>query len=246
MTLEAIIAAVAGVDMLPLARQSPGLVGFDWVTYLRCSAIRVDRMVAQLSPNMRVLDFGSYFGNFSLAARAVGCSVEAVDSYSTDDYRPLAPCVALMRDAGVVVHSDFTAVEGQVYDAILCASVIEHIPHTPRSLLQQLVGMLAPGGLLILDTPNLAYYYKRQDLLAGKSIFLDIKHQFHTAIPFEGHHREYIVDEVVWMLREIGLEVMHTETFNYSVPEASMNTRIMAAMHDSTMREMILAVGRKP
>ena len=49
---------------------------------------------------------------------------------------------------------------------------------------------------------NLGYIYRREAMLRGESVFLDIKHQFHTELPFEGHHREYIRDEVTWMLNE--------------------------------------------
>ncbi|MFP5379620.1 MAG: hypothetical protein ACLGHP_07710, partial [Vicinamibacteria bacterium] len=41
---ERVLAAVAGIDLSPLARRSPGLAGYDWANYLRCSVARVVRV----------------------------------------------------------------------------------------------------------------------------------------------------------------------------------------------------------
>ena len=105
----------------------------------------------------------------------------------------------------------------ETFDATLFLRVIEHIPHTPKFVLQHICAHLVRGGSLILDTPNLGYIYRREAMLRGESVFPDIKHQFHTELPFEGHHREYTRDELIWMLNEVGLSVVETELFNYSI-----------------------------
>ena len=254
-----VMAAMVGVDLAPLARRSPALLGYDWTAYLRCSVARVVRVQRALAAHVptggRVLDFGSYFGNFALACRAMGYDVDAVDAYG--EYgAALAPCVALQRESGIRVH-DFadagramTAFHG-AFDAVVCAGVIEHIPHTPRQLLETIDALLKRGGVLILDTPNLAYLYRRLALLEGQTIFSPIAGQFYTDLPFEGHHREYTMAEVEWMLRAIGHIVLSIETFNYSVfgqlellGEHLVYQREMA--NDPALREIIFAVSRRP
>ena len=254
-----VLTATAGVDLAPLARRSPALLGYDWTAYLRCSVARVVRvqraLAAHVPPGGRVLDFGSYFGNFALACRAMGYEVDAVDAYA--EYGDaLAPCVALQRESGIRVH-DFaeaghamTAL-GAAFDAVVCAGVIEHIPHTPRQLLGTIDALLKRGGVLILDTPNLAYLYRRLALLDGQTIFSPIAGQFYTQLPFEGHHREYTTAEIEWMLRAIGHTVLAIETFNYSVfgqlelvGEHLAYQREMAG--DPALREIIFAVSRRP
>jgi len=128
--------------------------------------------------------------------------------------------------------------------------VIEHIAHTPRPLLNAIDHVLAPGGVLILDTPNIAYYYNRQKLGRGISIMPALERVYDTALPFEGHHREFTIDEVRWMLGEIGHVDISIDTFNYSVyslksvDETEREAqRIMA--RDPSMREVIFAVSRK-
>src|SRR5687767_3927863 len=211
---ERVVGRLGGVDLAPLARRSPSLNGYDWTSYLECSICRLVRFQRALREALpsggAVLDFGSYFGNFGLVCRAMGFKVDAIDSYR--EYgAAMTPFVELQQEAGIRVH-DFAAgdvtsqVEAGSFDAVICAGVIEHIPHTPRQLLSTLGTLLKPGGWLILDTPNLAYLYKRLTLLGGNSIFAPVEQQFFTELPFEGHHREYTVAEIQWMLQASGLD----------------------------------------
>jgi 2-polyprenyl-3-methyl-5-hydroxy-6-metoxy-1,4-benzoquinol methylase len=241
-----------------LARHSPGLNGFAWQSYISLSILRLGRVARALKANVRpsgkVLDFGSYFGNAALLAKKLGFEVSALDCY--DKYAP-----ALKREREHLTKSGIEVFDSsqsptvlddvcETFDAILLLGVIEHIPHTPKYLLQHICTHLTQGGLLILDTPNLGYIYRREALLRGESVFLDIKHQFHTELPFEGHHREYTRDEVIWMLNEVGLSVLETELFNYSL---YTNTRLNGEdarryeemILDESKREVIFITARK-
>lgn len=255
-----VLAAVEGADFTPLERRSPMLRGFDWDAYIRLSAIRILRLARHarvlMPPGARVLDFGAYFGNFSLAMQRLGFRVDALDAYSS--YRgALDGAQALLERAGVRVV-DLETVGWQLeqispgsYDLVICAGVIEHIPHTPRPVLEAIDRVLAPGGTLMLDTPNLAYLYTRERLGRGESIFPAISAQYETEIPFEGHHREYTAAEVEWMLSRIGHKLIALETFNYSLfgqkrLEGIEAERFRRMEEDPSLREVILSVSRKP
>lgn len=258
-TLE-VLAASKGADFTPLERRSPMLRGFDWDAYLRLSAIRVlhlaRRALAFVPPGGRVLDLGAYFGNFSLALQRFGFRVEALDAYAS--YRGALDGVrALLEREGIGVL-DLEAAGWQLenipagsYEMVVCAGVIEHIPHTPRLLLEAINRVLTPGGTLLLDTPNLAYLYTREKLARGESIFPSISAQYETELPFEGHHREYTVSEIEWMLSHIGHELLAVETFNYSLFGQARLKEIEADRFrrmegDPSLREIILAASRKP
>ena len=255
-----VIDALAGADLSPLANRSPSLAGYDWSNYLRCSIVRVVRVQRALStfagPGARVLDYGSYFGNFGLTCRAMGFEVSAIDSYRQYG-TAFAPWEALQRRAGITVHDfadtgyDLKALPAGGYDAVICAGVLEHMPHSPKPLLDSLDSALRPGGVLILDTPNLGYLYKRLAMIEGQSIFAPIADQYFTAFPFEGHHREYTVAEVEWLLGAVGHEILGVETFNYSM----FGTTSLAGEHaeyfhamsaDPLLRELTITVSRKP
>jgi 2-polyprenyl-3-methyl-5-hydroxy-6-metoxy-1,4-benzoquinol methylase len=254
-----VLALSEGADLTGLERRSPGLRGYDWPGYLRCSTARLVRVAQQLRAGNAqgpVLDLGSYFGNASLVCRRLGFEVDALDSYAA--YRPsLEEHTALMRERGVRVLDfadigyDLEQLRDAAYGVVLCLGVIEHVPHTPRPMLQALFRVLKPGGVLLLDTPNIAYLYNRRKLARGESIMAPIASQFDAEVPFEGHHREYSSAEIAWMLQRVGFEQVWTDTFNYSyyaLSELSGDDlechRIMEA--DPSARELILASARKP
>lgn len=246
-------------DLSPLARRSPALRTFDWTAYLRLSEIRVVRVASTLERRGirgRILDLGSYFGNFALTLARAGYEVVAVHSYS--DYAPAFDGhVAAMRAAGVQVldtaqvGAELAGLGEAAFDAVLCLGVLEHVPHTPRLLLGAIDRVLKPGGWLVLDTPNLAYEYKRRQLARGESVFPPIAMQFESEIPFEGHHREYTVTELRWIVQRIGYRDLEIETFDYSIyglPElVGPDLDCWRAMEaDAERRELILLSARKP
>lgn len=255
-----ILASLDGVDFSALARHSRGLLGYEWSSYHRCNlvrAVRVARCLRRVDQRARrVLDFGAYFGNFSLMAASLGFHVDAVDSFQA--YAPaMDRAQSLMRDRDVsvvdfqTVGFDLQGLAPASYDAVLCLGVIEHIPHTPKGVLDAINRVLKPGGMLVLDTPNLAYLYKREALAEGRSIFPPIADQFWTEPPFEGHHREFTTAEVRWMLEQLGHRSIEIDTFSFSVHasgvldgDALVKYRRME--RDPELRELILATSVKP
>ena len=258
--IKEILEVIAGQDYSSLAKRSPGLLGFDWKVYISCSIIRMVRVLNILSKRGvdkgSVLDFGSYFGNFSLMCREAGFCVDAVDSYKGYE-GAFSSIEKLLQEKGVGVLDfdnvayDLTGIRSDRYDVVLCMGVIEHIPHTPRMVLNAINRTLKPGGLLIMDTPNLGYLYNRQKLDRGESIFPPVSSQYFTELPFEGHHREYTVAEIEWMLGQLSHEKISIETFHFSVYSLSElrgkdleNYRIMEK--DASCRELVLTVSSKP
>ncbi|MFN0305918.1 MAG: class I SAM-dependent methyltransferase [Burkholderiales bacterium] len=242
-----------------LARHSPALRGFDWSAYLRMSAIRVvlayEALVRAGVPNGRILDFGAYFGNFSLFFARMGYQVEALDAYEAH-HAAFEAVNDRQKVAGIRVldfsdfDDDLSALASERYDAVLLMGVIEHIPHSPRRVFQNVNRLLNPQGVLVLDTPNISYEYNRARLSAGESIHCPIKFQYDTEIPFEGHHREYTTAEILWMLERLGHETLEVVHFNYSICALPELTGIDAERYrlmeeDPERRELILTSSRK-
>jgi len=248
--------AIQGRDVSSLADHSPELATFDWTSYLRCSIARMAHIAAALRrrgiSGGRLLDYGSYFGNFSVMFASAGFRVDAIDSYRRYG-SAFEPVRELMRKSGVTLHDfddagrDLRGLQDGSYDVVLCLGVIEHIPHTPRLLLQSLRRMLKPGGCLVIDTPNHAYIYHRQKLGRGESVMAHIAAQFNAEPPFEGHHREYTAPEMAWMLAQSGQRDITIEMFNYSVYALPVLTgedlaNYWASALDPLSRELILTV----
>jgi SAM-dependent methyltransferase len=256
---EAVLQPLDAADLSPLARHSPGLLGYDWRGYLRCSVARVARVAEALSrmrEGARVLDVGAYFGNFTRVAAAMGFSVDALDAYRAygDALRPWtaglkAACANPIDFADVGL--DLNGLPDRRYDAVLVMGVLEHVPHSPRQLLRAVHRVLKPGGSIVLDTPNIAYLYNRERLARGESIMPPLASQFDCDPPFEGHHREYTMDEVRWMLERTAFEHVVVDAFNYSLfaletlqgHDLELFRRMVS---DPTTREVIFATARTP
>jgi SAM-dependent methyltransferase len=92
----------------------------------------------------RVLDFGCYSGDFlaRLPARFERFGVEVSAA---------AAAMARSRAGAQVTATLDDLPQGLCFDAIVSMDVLEHVP-SPRSLLQQLLSRLKPGGLLVITT----------------------------------------------------------------------------------------------
>lgn len=227
-------------------------------SYLRASSIRVFHLARMLQEmgitRGRILDLGSYLGTFALPLGRLGFEVTAFDRYTAfnggiDGY------VEAMREAGVeLIYSsvetelDDLARLGQ-FDAVISMAVIEHIPHTPRLFLENLASHVRPGGILALDTPNHVRYWNRKAMAAGESVHQSIEHQYRSAIPFGGHHREYTMKELVWMMRQIGATDIHSRFFDYNVIQFDTLYRdhldaLLLMAVDPSLADTLMVAGR--
>ena len=113
----------------------------------------LDREFRHLPPaphGGRLLDVGFGDGGFLENARAAGWDVVGVD--------PDPAVVANARQRGLNVYQgSLETLDGQDgrFDVITMSHVIEHV-HDPRATLQQAYRLLKPGGMLWLETPNIA------------------------------------------------------------------------------------------
>jgi 2-polyprenyl-3-methyl-5-hydroxy-6-metoxy-1,4-benzoquinol methylase len=235
-----------------------GYLGREYCAmYLRQSITRVSHLVEQLHARGvtrgSVLEVGSLFGQFALSLQRLGFDATVVDRYRAYD-GAFDGYTNFMRTCGVRVIETNRADEhaliatlGQ-FDVVLCMAVIEHVPDTPRDLLQTLTSHVIPGGVVALDTPNIAGYWNRQRLAQGLSIHQPIENQFFCTIPYEGHHREYTAAEMDWMLQQVGCRRITTSLFDYNLLQYQELSRehvdaLLAISLDPTLADTVLVVG---
>ncbi len=73
-----------------------------------------------------------------------------IESYESLDIEKRVPEVTYQMDA-----HDLTALGTDVYDAVLCTEVLEHVPE-PGRVVREIWKILAPGGKVILTVPFLS------------------------------------------------------------------------------------------
>jgi 2-polyprenyl-3-methyl-5-hydroxy-6-metoxy-1,4-benzoquinol methylase len=111
----------------------------------------VDRWARHLrfpGPGARLLDVGCANGEFLLQMQALGWDVEGLDVDEAS--------LEQARAAGLRVHAGTLAsasLPAQGFDAITMSHVLEHVPD-PHETLRAAHGLLRPGGVLWIATPN--------------------------------------------------------------------------------------------
>jgi len=108
------------------------------------------RWVASLAPGARVLDVGAAYGFFVKAARDAGLDASGLE--------PVAPCARFAREElGVRLHTgrieDAPLAAGS-FDVVTLFDVIEHLTD-PTSALERIHRLLAPGGMVVVETGDL-------------------------------------------------------------------------------------------
>jgi 2-polyprenyl-3-methyl-5-hydroxy-6-metoxy-1,4-benzoquinol methylase len=228
--------------------------------YLGMNVVRVVRLVDLLRrrgvESGEVLEVGAWFGSFALALRRLGYGVVACDRYASYG-NAFNSHVALLRREGVRIVS--TTREGELdqigglgqFDVVLAAAVIEHVPHTPRHLLETLFRAVRPGGLLVLDTPNVARYWNRRALERGETVFQPLEDQYSCEPPWEGHHREYVARELGWMLDQVGCADVEVGFLDYNMLQYDQLSEehiecLASIIEDPSQSDILLAAGRRP
>lgn len=107
------------------------------------------RRLPRVTPGARLLDVGFGDGRFLQLAERIGWEVVGVD--------PDPHTVESARQHGLDVHpggiEDLPG-DGGRFDVITLNHVIEHV-HSPRGTLSAVFGLLKPGGLISIETPNI-------------------------------------------------------------------------------------------
>jgi SAM-dependent methyltransferase len=146
----------------------------------------------------RLLDAGANFGHFLNVAR---------DHYEASGIEISAVAVAWSRahfgvDNHVASIESLPAERSRPYDAVTLWDVIEHVPD-PEKVLASLRGVLRPGGLLFLSTPD-----------AGSPVARVMRGKWHYLDPVQ-HIVLFNRANIGAVLRKAGFEVLEMRTFGH-------------------------------
>jgi SAM-dependent methyltransferase len=171
---------------------------FDYVLHL---------LAVRVQTNQRILDIG-----WSQLTNRIHEELRvAVDALGFDADGPIP--------SGRYYHFDLNECQQQhlcrrdlpMYDAIVFAEVLEHLHTSPALVLQFLVELLKPGGLLVIQTPNAVALPRRIKMLLGRNPFELIRDDATNP----GHFREYTASELGNYAATVGLDVETIEIRSY-------------------------------
>jgi SAM-dependent methyltransferase len=164
----------------------------------------------------RVADLAAGEGAFSLQLKELGHEVHAIDA-SADNWKvddiPLEK-----RDLDSEFSASVVAQTGK-FDAVAAIEIVEHLEN-PFRFLRECAGLLKPGGLLFLTTPNVEAVNSRLIFLyTGR---LNAFGAYETVRP--AHITPIFKWKLEMMLDEAGFETVH-ECFNRVVYATGVNLK---------------------
>ena len=123
-------------------------------------------LIQMLAPRGRFLDIGCNTGFAAEAARRYGYDAFGIDlgRQSIDIAREMFPgCHFELETAQVLAE------RGEKFELVTCSEVIEHLTEL-ETFVEALRGLVAPGGLLYLTTPDVGHWRVPKDKLAWSEI----------------------------------------------------------------------------
>ncbi|MBS13586.1 MAG: hypothetical protein CME19_18550 [Gemmatimonadetes bacterium] len=152
--------------------------------------------------------------------------------------------------------------EDEAFDIVSCCAVVEHLHGSPKPALQEMVRVTRPGGVVLIEVPNLARLQSRIALLLGQSIHESFDTFLDSGQPYFGHFREYTLAETRALGEHVGLEPLLATAFNIEILRSRSRearyrgrpllqrvafraAKVMASPFRG-LREAILCVFRKP
>jgi hypothetical protein len=171
----------------------------------------VDGLIAG-RPAARVLDAGPSIQTAALRRRYPDVAVDSL-GYALDAVPLRAGDRHVEFDLNTL-YSRETWPALEPYDVVVFAEILEHLCTAPQTLFRALAHWTAPGGHLIVQTPNALDLPSRVRVALGRAPAGSIATLPEAGINI-GHFREYTVDEVRRLGVGAGLAVERVDVLEY-------------------------------
>lgn len=137
-------------------------------------AFHISLISGQCGEGSTVCDIGGGIGMFSVGCAALGMAATLVDDFGDEINRTTGLAQLPVHETHGVsvlqrnVLDEPLGLPPESFDAITCFSCIEHLHHSPKTLLHESMTILKPGGLFVLSGPNCVNLRKRLTVPLGK------------------------------------------------------------------------------
>jgi trans-aconitate methyltransferase len=185
--------------------------------YLRFAARRyawlmghVRRLINADKTGLRILEIGPSFSTELLRAMCPAATVDSLGLRVNRHGGPRPHESHTRFDLNDTVDQTLIPQIGP-YDLVVMAEVIEHLYTAPETVLSAVAGLMAPGSVLVVQTPNALALHKRLQMLAGKHPFGPIGQSRENPL----HFREYTAKELQATGAKAGLRTIDVHAANY-------------------------------
>lgn len=163
----------------------------------------------------RVLETGVTPGQCTRMLVAAGYRVSGVD-LDPDSRRALWDELGVPVARANIEHEPLPYPDNS-FEWVVFSEVIEHLVYSPLPVLREFRRVLAPGGRLLITTPNELYVKSRLRAIVRMLLWksLDTTAEFRHTMRLEGearyttHSRTYTLGELCWLMGEAGFHVVN-------------------------------------
>jgi SAM-dependent methyltransferase len=206
-----------------------------------------DTVLRYLQPGRAILDFGCGPCEKTAVLQFLGFHCSAYDDLQ-DVWHKLPgnreKILSFANECGI----DFKLANGGMlpfkknsFDMIMLHDVLEHLHDSPRDLLNDLLDIAKPKGLLFVTVPNAVNIRKRIDVLLGKTNLPRFESYYWYPGSWRGHIREYVQNDLVTLSDYLNLEVLELRGCDHMLqklprsirPAYLLLTRIFPGWKDS-------------
>ena len=167
-----------------------------------------------LKPGASILDFGCGPCDKTAILQALGFKCAGCDDLNEDWHRQPGQreqILGFARESGIdfrLNNGEGIPFEKGRFDMVMMHDVLEHIHDSPRELLNDLLERTTPEGILFITVPNQVNIKKRVEVLLGRTNLTAYETFYWSDIPWRGHIREYVRDDLVKMAEYLNLEIL--------------------------------------
>lgn len=162
------------------------------------------RVIRLVGRDKDVLELGCASGYMArVLSERQGCRVTGVESNARAAEKARQFCARVL-ESDLEDSEALRALEGQVFDVVVCADVLEHV-RQPVELLGSLHRVLSEKGFVVASIPNIAHVSVIVELIRGRFEYRDEGLLDHT------HVRFFTLESVYDCFERAGYEIAHLE-----------------------------------
>jgi SAM-dependent methyltransferase len=135
------------------------------------------------------------------------------------------------------------------FDMVMLLDVLEHLHDSPRELLNDLIGLVKPGGYLFVTVPNAVNVRKRLDVLRGRTNYPRYAYFYWSPGRWRGHVREYTKGDLRSLAGFLGLtlcELRGCDEILQNVPARLRTIYLGVTKFLPDLKDSWLLVAKKP
>jgi SAM-dependent methyltransferase len=207
-----------------------------------------------LPPGSRILDFGCGPCDKAAILQLLGYKCSAYDDLQ-DHWHQLpgnrAKIVRFAEEVGIhftLGQDTSLPYSAETFDMVMLNHVLEHLHTSPRFLLNELLGLVKPKGLLLITVPNAVNARKRLAVLLGKTNYPPFDGFYWYPGIWRGHVREYVRNDLVRLsdyLNLDGLELRGTDHMLTRLPPAFRRPYLLVTRLFPSLKDSWLFLGQK-